>query len=149
MWNYCLDNGRKFIETQVFPFEFRPEEKLIEEIYGKKFIFIIDLLVFRNDKIYLYDYKTSKNANYADDHRYQMAFYKYIVSKKYPEKEIIVNLFFPKVNKTILLEKLKFDLRSYFKDVNTILETKNFQPTIHKFCDWCAYKKSGDCPKHN
>lgn len=113
---------------------------------------VADLVIVDGDKAWIVDYKTSKNANYADTR--QLALMAAALFLKYPEiKKIKTSLLFV-VSKDFIKEDFKKEYGlSIFAELNGLLtarevayETGVFNPRPNALCKrWC---KTTSCP-HN
>ena len=93
----------KLIENKLFN-ELVSDSKFISEqslIYNGE-IKIIDLLLFKNDKYYIFDYKTTKEK--SDEHISQVSYYKKAIKEIFKTEEVFSYLVYLKENEVLIDE---------------------------------------------
>lgn len=135
-----------FINKNILPYRKQVERKFEFKIGIYNFIAYLDCITYR-DKIYLYDYKSSKNTVYYKGHIKQMSIYKEILKTFFPNKEIEVILVFPVCGEVINITKNFIDccLVDLEKEIDNIITTQKYDPKLNKFCRYCPYFKK-ECP---
>ena len=144
-----VDNGKTFIRIHAHPYRRQMEFRIDNVLIGPyKFVFILDLITFQGNKLYVYDYKSSKDSRFVKEYSKQMSFYYYILKKKFPDKDIVIQLFLPRCNIIYPMTNLSFDEKEVVQDIDTIINYPDFQPKMNRFCSWCPFQEK-ECPVYN
>jgi hypothetical protein len=144
-YDYSVKQVKNFIDVKVSPFRNTPELEIITRIGKYNYIMILDGVVHDGDTIRIYDWKTSKTTKYSSSYDYVMNMYKFVCKREFPGKKVTIDLYYPRINETKGLGHVEITEEGLNKQVDNILACEDFQPTKHKFCNWCAYKKK-ECP---
>lgn len=133
---------KSFICKNIIPYRKQIERKFEFKIGRYNFIAFLDCITYR-DKIYLYDYKSSKDTKYYKEHIKQMSIYREILKIFFPDKDIEVVLVFPVCGEIINItnQTIDYSFNAIEKEITTIIETKNYLPKLNKFCRYCPYFK--------
>ncbi len=140
--NYLAKEKKNFTFMEKAEFsEYKIEEDFI--LYGE-----LDLLLNKDNYLEIVDFKTgSKRAENFEIYKEQLSFYKLLLQKKYPEKEIKTFLYYleedePKFEIRISEEDLERDYQKIKSTVNNILN-ENFEKRKFdiKICNDCEFEK--------
>jgi len=142
-----VDSLNAFVPAQVHPYRRLTEHKQYYYVGPFEFIIICDVILFIKDKVWVWDYKASSSADYADSHQFQFSIYQHFLETSYPDKNIKTQLYFPIPNKSVPLQHKPFTADELGAMVENVLGCQDFKPTPHKWCRTCEYQKRG-CPFH-
>ena len=97
------------------------------------------------------DYKTNKTlpSQQDIDTDFQMNFYNLAIKELWPETENVKLTFYflkPNIQMSTTRDEYTLDMakKEIIRTADEIEKTKEFCPTVNKFCDWCDFKNR--CP---
>ena len=134
------------------------EHKVVAEVEGVQMLGFIDRFIFGDDgAVAISDYKTGKvpssKFTSQDDEFFQLLAYALMLESSDQETTSHLQLLYLKepIVREISVTPVRLAVAK-----GTIVETKEaldsacgtgeFHCNVTKLCDWCFYKKSGDCP---
>jgi CRISPR/Cas system-associated exonuclease Cas4 (RecB family) len=151
----CCKDIKFFLKHEIFKKEGRlvPELEIVERIGDFNLKFKMDIFIEQEDKVLIYDLKSTKTSMYANDHVDQLKIYRYICQKKFG-KEAETYLYYPVPDELL---KLTFPLEDTFEvslidNIKKVInQDTEFVEQPHRFCAWCPFVdcctkyQSGEC----
>lgn len=152
----CMTNLWKLEDPQETELD-GMEHEVIAEVEGVAMKGYIDRFIFGDNGIIISDYKTGKLPNpkftSEDDKFFQLLAYAAMIEAADQESTEKVQLLYLGVPVShelavtpVNMSIAKGTIVETREGVDAALVTGEFPCNVTKLCDWCHYKKTGDCP---
>ena len=138
-----MEKGASFQEAYAQLTPVREEEYLSEEYFVKGYI---DAIHHIDDKVFVLDYKTSKNGHISPEYRLQLAIYALLYEEKHGRKPDYVGIDFLKSIEQVipvdgeLVKEAQFEIEQIHAST-TSDEIEDYPMNPSPLCKW----KSGQC----